>query len=107
MIADASQWVLSVGTFCVGVAALLTWTTSHKTRQNTELLKAEFKPNGGSSLKDALNRVEAKLHGVDARLVAVEEHITRPTGSVPVVKKAASKTTTKSTKSTPKKGPAR
>lgn len=84
-----------LGTLLIGLAASGTLFVTINTRRDTKALKAEFKPNGGSSLKDAVNRVESKLHSVDARLVAVEEHITRPTGSVPVVKKAPAKTTTK------------
>ena len=85
-----------LGTLLIGLAASGTLFVTINTRRDTKALKAEFKPNGGSSLKDAVSRVEAKLHGVDARLIAVEEYVTRPTtGVVPVVKKAPAKTTAK------------
>jgi len=37
---------------------------------------AEFKPNSGSSLKDAINRIEAKLDSIDDRVNKVDMELT-------------------------------
>jgi len=39
-------------------------------------LMAEFKPNSGSSLKDAMNRIEAKLDSIDDRVNKVDMELT-------------------------------
>jgi hypothetical protein len=38
-------------------------------------LMAEFKPNHGSSLKDALNRIEEKLDDINARVYEVDSEL--------------------------------
>ena len=36
---------------------------------------SEFKPNHGSSLKDALNRIEEKLDDINARVYEVDSEL--------------------------------
>ena len=49
-------------------------------KQTIEAVHAEFAPNHGGSLRDAVNRVEARQIGFECRLVAIEELITDPKG---------------------------
>jgi hypothetical protein len=42
------------------VAGLLALWVRHEIKKNFNEIKAEFKPNGGSSLKDQVNRLEAE-----------------------------------------------
>lgn len=44
-----------------------------------EAMSAEFKPNGGSTLRDAVDRIERTVSTIDERLTAVEEAVTTPT----------------------------
>ena len=50
-----------------------------------QLAAKEFKPNGGSSMRDSLDRLEKSVHGLhdgqanlSQRLGAVEDYITNP-----------------------------
>jgi hypothetical protein len=47
------------------VAAIL---IRHEVKKNFNEIKAEFKPNGGSSLKDQVNRLESRHGELDAKV---------------------------------------
>jgi uncharacterized protein (DUF2164 family) len=38
----------------------------------------QMTPNGGASMRDAIDRIERKVDGLDDRLTAVEEAVTKP-----------------------------
>jgi hypothetical protein len=35
-------------------------------------MEMEYKPNGGSSLRDAINRIESKINNVDVKVARLE-----------------------------------
>lgn len=43
-----------------------------------EAVVAEMNPNGGKTLRDAVDRIEHRVIAIDDRLTAVEEAVTRP-----------------------------
>ena len=56
-------------------------------RRQTKATCAEFKPNGGSSLRDAVDRLEFKVDALhdrhdhlSGRITLIEDHITKPKG---------------------------
>jgi len=56
-----------------------------KVRQETRQTAEQYKPNGGSSLRDAVDRVETavrRLHDrhdrLAERITLIEDHVTRP-----------------------------
>jgi hypothetical protein len=46
--------------------------TAARVEKAVVTIEAEFKPNGGSSLRDAVNRIEAKVDNHEQRLAALE-----------------------------------
>lgn len=46
---------------------------SHEMPEVAALVNKELKPNGGSSIYDAINRIDRKMTRVDKRLTAVEQ----------------------------------
>lgn len=56
----------------------LAWWNTHTAKSERDAVAAQMKPNGGSSLRDAIDRIERNLHDLGQRMVAVEEFITRP-----------------------------
>lgn len=48
--------IIGVGTILSGIALAIKWLVKNYFAE----MKAEFKPNGGSSLKDQINRLEEK-----------------------------------------------
>ena len=68
------------------VQGVQVWQAVQAHRQ-TKATCAEFKPNGGSSLRDAVDRLEFKvdaLHdrhdSLSGRITLIEDHITKPKG---------------------------
>ena len=68
------------------VQAVQLWQGVHARRQ-TKATCAEFKPNGGSSLRDAVDRLEFKVDALhdrhdhlSGRITLIEDHITKPKG---------------------------
>lgn len=53
--------IIGVGTILSGVAFAIKWLTKHYFDE----IKAEFKPNSGSSLKDQVNRLEDRANEAD------------------------------------------
>lgn len=52
------------------VGGMIRWLVKHYLDE----MKAEFKPNGGGSLKDQVNRLEADQKKLYAKIENVEEH---------------------------------
>lgn len=78
-------WAVLALLIVLGVPSLFTYLNSRSTRRTTtethDTLKREVTTNSGSTLKDALNRIEAvqKQHGkslaaIGARVGKLEEH---------------------------------
>jgi hypothetical protein len=44
----------------------------HRVETSVVFVEAELKPNGGSSLRDAVNRIESKVDNHEGRLIALE-----------------------------------
>jgi len=68
-ITDVDQ-VLALLTVGAMVLGGLVWIIRAQVAQT-----AQLKPNGGTSLADAVNRVEAQLRATDARLADVERYL--------------------------------
>tara|TARA_R110000868_G_scaffold182891_1_gene424051 strand:+ start:234 stop:533 length:300 start_codon:yes stop_codon:yes gene_type:complete len=91
VLSNADALFLAAAVPVIGGIGYNIW-QNHQARAAADLLAAEFKPNGGSSTKDALNRLEkavGALHvGQDSlragqadlrqRIVAVEDYVTKP-----------------------------
>ena len=41
-------------------------------------VEAQMRPNGGSSLRDAIDNMASSISRIDERLTLVEDHVTRP-----------------------------
>jgi hypothetical protein len=41
-------------------------------------VEAQMRPNGGSSLRDAIDNLTSSISRIDERLTFVEDHVTRP-----------------------------
>lgn len=41
-------------------------------------VEAQMRPNGGSSLRDAIDNLTSSISRIDERLTLVEDHVTRP-----------------------------
>jgi hypothetical protein len=54
------------------VAAIL---IRHEVKKNFNEIKAEFKPNGGSSLKDQVNRLESRHGELDAKVDKLDRKV--------------------------------
>ena len=56
---DTPGEVASVLAVCAGIGGALFWIIDARLAK----MQKEFKPNGGSSMRDQLNRIEAKIDG--------------------------------------------
>ena len=77
----AAQVIVAVGVLVllVGIAIVVVF-YARNIRLSVGAVEAEFKPNGGSSLRDAINRLEEKVDGHFAELFAkVDNHEARIT----------------------------
>lgn len=61
----------------------LAWWNTHTAKLERDKLAAQLKPNGGSSLRDAIDRIENNMQNFNDRLGAVEEFITKPSKGGP------------------------
>lgn len=52
------------------VGGMIRWLVKHYLDE----LKAEFKPNGGGSMKDAINRLESENQKIHVKIDKIEEH---------------------------------
>lgn len=55
------ELIIGIGTILSGIAFSIKWLTKHYFDE----IRAEFKPNGGSSLKDQVNRLESRANEAD------------------------------------------
>jgi hypothetical protein len=63
-IQDWAGLVLTIGSIVALVAGGIKWLTKHYFDE----IRAEFKPNGGSSLKDQVNRLAKKTSELNERI---------------------------------------
>jgi len=98
VLSDADALFLAAAIPVIGGVGYNIW-QNHQARKAAidaksaaDLLALEFKPNGGSSTKDALNRLEKSVHALHVgqddlragqadlrqRIVAVEDYVTNP-----------------------------
>ena len=69
-LASISGCIVSCGVIYRGlIRPIYKWAT--RLERTMDFVEMQMKPNGGSSMRDSLNRIEA-------RLTLVEEHITKP-----------------------------
>lgn len=69
-LASISGCIVSCGVIYRGlIRPIYKWAT--RLERTMDFVEMQMKPNGGSSMRDALNRIES-------RLTLVEEHITKP-----------------------------
>lgn len=61
--------VLALLSIIGAVAGMIRWLVKHYLRE----MKAEFKPNGGGSMKDAVNRLEVDQKKLFEKIEKVEE----------------------------------
>jgi len=82
---SSSDAVVAAAVVPVIIATVYNVWAAKQTRRDTKIAVAEFKPNGGSSLRDAINRLEDAVTGLhhrhddlSGRLILIEDHITQP-----------------------------
>lgn len=61
--------IVSIGSIVAFTAGGIKWLTKHYFDE----IRAEFKPNGGSSLKDQVNRLEAEMSHMKDHLIKEEK----------------------------------
>jgi hypothetical protein len=87
-----NSWIaLILGIFAIisGIAGFAIWLHNRFSKFLKEEIKAiaqEFKPNGGSSLKDQVNRLEKQHAGLNQKVDEIYDLLTSPTKPVKVVK---------------------
>ena len=62
--------VLAMFTIVGVIAGMIRWLVKHYFDE----IKAEFKPNGGGSLKDQVNRLEAEHKSISEQIAKIEKH---------------------------------
>ena len=60
-----------IGIIATGVAFWI----RHEVKKNLNEIKAEFKPNGGGSLKDQVNRLEARHDRIDEKVDSLDTKV--------------------------------
>lgn len=61
--------IVGVFTILSGIAFSIKWLVKHYFAE----IKAEFKPNGGSSLKDQVNRLETEINHIKEHMIKEEK----------------------------------
>lgn len=61
--------IIGVFTILSGIAFSIKWLVKHYFAE----IKAEFKPNGGSSLKDQVNRLETEINHIKEHMIKEEK----------------------------------
>jgi hypothetical protein len=46
--------------------------------ETVSVVEAQMRPNGGSSLRDAIDNLTSSISRIDERLTHVEDHVTKP-----------------------------
>jgi len=57
----------------VGYLVIVTWRSGRHSKRTARTLDHEMRPNSGSSMRDAVDRIEAKLDDVAARVAVLED----------------------------------
>lgn len=79
-----AQYAAALTTIAGAVGLFVKWVVVKPIKAYIDQATYPIHPesNGGRSLADVantVNRIETKLHDVDDRLIAVENHVTKPT----------------------------
>ncbi len=84
---DAGFLVLAIAALVLaGAAWMLVWRRGFQRAElrvgavdmTLEAVAKQMVPNGGSSMRDAVDRIEQRVIAIDDRLTAVEEAVTQP-----------------------------
>jgi hypothetical protein len=67
---DVGPNLVAIATMVVGLVTL-----AIQNHRNSKKVQQEFKPNGGSSTKDQLNRIESRQITSERRVTKIEEHL--------------------------------
>jgi hypothetical protein len=63
------------------VAAKASTLAAAKLEEQIEEIKKQYKPNGGSTMRDAINRIEATLNRLDTKLDLVQSELDKHLGA--------------------------
>lgn len=80
----ASDLLALLGIFGVIGTGVAFW-VRREVKQSLNEIKTEFKPNGGGSLKDQVNRLEQKHQELDEKVDTMENSINRMGGKLDTV----------------------
>ena len=93
---DVTEWLQTWVPLIVGILAIVTGVSGiiykiHKglinfLRDEIQEMAKEFKPNGGSSLKDQVNRLEANHTNLNKKVDEIYDLLTTPTKPVKISK---------------------
>lgn len=70
----ASDVLALLGIFSILFTGLAFW-VRHEVKKNFTEIKSEFKPNGGGSLKDQVNRLERRHDDLDEKVDRLDEKV--------------------------------
>ena len=80
----ASDLLALLGVFGVIATGVAFW-VRYEVKKNFTEIKSEFKPNGGSSLRDQVNRLESRHDDLDSKVDTMENSINRMDGKVDTI----------------------
>lgn len=68
---DAATTLVAIAAALTAIGVILrylrrAWRSIMRVHHTVEAVAAEFRPNGGSSLRDAIDRIERRVHAVEA-----------------------------------------
>jgi uncharacterized iron-regulated membrane protein len=97
---EITQWLQTWIPLIVGILAILTGISGiiykvHKgfvkfVKEEIQEVAKEFKPNGGTSLKDQVNRLEKQHSDLNQKVDEIYDILTTPTEPIKVVKRKKS-----------------
>lgn len=70
----ASDVLALIGILSAIAGVIALW-VRHEVKKNFNEIKSEFKPNGGSSLKDQVNRLEGRHNELDEKVDSLDSKI--------------------------------
>ena len=82
LIESAAALIVSILSIITSIAIGVRWLVKHY----FDAIKAELKPNGGSSLKDQVNRLEAQHNKLDSKVDKIYELLITQTKPVKTTK---------------------
>lgn len=91
-IESINSWIaLILGIFAIisGIAGFIYWLHNRFTKfiqKEIQDVAKEFRPNGGSSLKDQVNRLEKQHAGLNQKVDEIYDLLTSPTKPVKAIK---------------------